>query len=345
MFWFLLMVTCSSSGILAKTIRIGLFENNRFTSVQVILASGKWSLQSDEYTGRTLAAMDKTKFLAVKDSVMIQINEERSFTNQVILKSIGKGAVKINPLEPPVSPKLASDEVEILAINGQLIVINSLPLETYIAGVVDAETGRLRNPGFYKAQAILCRTYALHNLDRHILEDFDLCDGTHCQKFKGVTDYPDIIKAAHDTKGLVAVDRNYDLVMAAYHSNCGGQTVPSQWVWQIELPYFVTVNDTFCKNEKHASWKIKIPANNWKKYFGNVVARKEAMQWNDSAFIFIQKNRQRYYFAGTDSIQFTRLRNDWKVNSSFFDVQYAPGTFILNGRGFGHGVGLCQEGA
>jgi hypothetical protein len=53
----------------------------------------------------------------------------------------------------------------------------------------------------------------------------------------------------------------------------------------------------------------------------------------------------KYYTVGTDSLEFSRIREDWNLKSAFFSVNYHKDFFILKGKGYGHGAGLSQEGA
>ena len=63
------------------------------------------------------------------------------------------------------------------------------------------------------------------------------------------------------------------------------------------------------------------------------------------AFTFIQKNRQDYYRTGSFTVPLITLRTELNLRSTFFSVFADGDSIILKGRGYGHGVGLCQEGA
>ena len=57
------------------------------------------------------------------------------------------------------------------------------------------------------------------------------------------------------------------------------------------------------------------------------------------------KHRQDYYLFGQDSLLFSKIRDDFQLRSDYFDVTFVGNQFVLDGRGYGHGVGLSQEGA
>jgi stage II sporulation protein D len=96
--------------------------------------------------------------------------------------------------------------------NEQLLFVNDVNFEKYIAGVVEAEGGPNAPLEYFKTQAILCRTYAMKYYNKHLNEGFNLCDEVHCQAYKGrVSKNEDILKAAIETSGLVIVDQIYQL--------------------------------------------------------------------------------------------------------------------------------------
>ena len=122
-------------------------------------------------------------------------------------------------------------------------------MTTYIAGVSESESGKKDNIlEYYKVQAIICRTYALKNSGKHIKEGYNLCDQEHCQVYKGRCTNPEILLAVSKTTGIIIVDRYNQPINAAFHANCGGQTLNSEDVWSKPLDYLKSVPDTFCRN-------------------------------------------------------------------------------------------------
>ena len=233
-----------------------------------------------------------------------------------------------------------------LQSNGQKIqVINSLPLEEYVAGVVEAEGGANKPIEYYKVQAILSRTYALRNLDRHV--GFDVCDGTHCQVYHGISKKDiDIFTAVKATKNLVIVDSSAQLITAFFHSNCGGQTCSAQDVWKSNLSYCVGKKDPYCTNMPNSTWEKRMTATEWKNYLTtkNISVNDSddciAGNMNCSA-----NKRPLFYLQNNASLSTKDMRADLKLKSAYFHIEELENEIVLHGRGFGHGVGLCQEGA
>ncbi|NSW93736.1 MAG: SpoIID/LytB domain-containing protein [Bacteroidales bacterium] len=226
---------------------------------------------------------------------------------------------------------------------GTIMLINTCDVEDYIAGVVRTESGAGRNIEYTKTQALLVRTYMYKYMYRHTMDGYNLCDLTHCQAFNGITDDPVILRAARETKGLVILDSNKIPVISAFHSNCGGETAQPRDVWLSNHPYLTNVRDPYCTSSRSASWHRTIPLSEW---IDNL--RKHGLKADlsdPSVLNFSQLTRMSDYRVGNFTIPLRILRDDFKLRSTFFSVTADHSKVLLKGRGYGHGVGLCQEGA
>ncbi|UCG28704.1 MAG: SpoIID/LytB domain-containing protein [Bacteroidales bacterium] len=248
----------------------------------------------------------------------------------------------------PVSPGLEEREYDgnlLLKTDlERLLILNITGMENYIAGVVQTEGGEGNLPEYYKTQAIICRTYTFGHIQRHEGEGFNLCDGVHCQAYKGRCSHESIIYSGTiQTSDLVIIDQDSTLITAAFHSNCGGMTASSKSVWLSDKPYLQPVRDPFCTNHKNSIWQFKISLDDWLNYLiRNGVAGERI---NSRELSFRQDVRKEYYIVSGVKIPFSKIREDWNLRSSFFDIGISGTEVILEGRGYGHGVGLCQEGA
>jgi stage II sporulation protein D len=229
--------------------------------------------------------------------------------------------------------------------HGFLMLVNHVELESYISGVVESEGGSTAHLEYYKSQAIICRTYALANLNRHAGEGFNLCDGVHCQAYHNKSLKSDkIISATQLTRGLIIVDTTLNLITAAFHSNCGGQTANSEDVWLSKLSYCRSIQDYHCRSSRNAVWQKTISVKEWIEYLkNNGISVSENVTAQD--FAFAQTSRKVNYTFNNQNIQLKKIRADWKLKSTFFSIEPSGSSIILQGKGFGHGVGLCQEGA
>ncbi|MDT9339618.1 SpoIID/LytB domain-containing protein [Trichodesmium erythraeum 21-75] len=86
---------------------------------------------------------------------------------------------------------------------GTYTLVNNVPIETYIRGVVPHELGAWPPKASLEAQSILARTYALKNLHRFMVDNYELCANTHCQVYKGLDVYPETDAAVTATRGKV----------------------------------------------------------------------------------------------------------------------------------------------
>ena len=224
-----------------------------------------------------------------------------------------------------------------------LVMVNNCNLEDYIAGVVRAEGGLNRPKEYIKTQAIITRTYLYKHFDKHLHDRHNVCDNTHCQVFSGITADPAINLASMETKGLVIIDKDSVLINSSFHSNCGGMTASSKNVWVSDLPYLRSVSDPHCVGSRNAVWEKKYTLREWTDYLKKSGYNGDT--GNAALFNFPQSRRWTDYKVGTFSIASEKMRSDLGLRSSFFSVVADNNSVTLKGRGYGHGVGLCQEGA
>ena len=230
--------------------------------------------------------------------------------------------------------------------NSGLRIINCVELDKYIAGVVEAEAGRKSHNEFYKAQSILARTYALSIIGKHVSEGHDLCDQVHCQAFFGRTSNFQILEAVNNTKGLVVVDQDLNLINAVFHSNSGGQTANAEDVWGRPASYLKAVNDTFSVQMPNFSWQRKMSTEDWLTYL-KIKHRYPVEDSSAKSFALNFKQEKRKVNLEYDNIRIPlkSIRTDLSLRSTYFSISVLNDSVIFNGRGYGHGIGMCQEGA
>jgi stage II sporulation protein D len=224
-----------------------------------------------------------------------------------------------------------------------LMLINICEIEKYVAGVVKAEGGSGKNLEYFKTQAVIARTYLYKYFDKHIRDRYNVCDNIHCQAFNGLLCDTIINNAALETHGQVILSQDSTLIISAFHSNCGGETASSEDVWLTSQPYLKSKIDPYCINSRNSVWEKSISKNVWQEFLhksGYPGSTNDSSDYN-----FAQKTRLVNYKLGSFTIPFRILRADLNLKSAFFSVTAKGDSIILNGRGYGHGVGLCQEGA
>jgi stage II sporulation protein D len=233
--------------------------------------------------------------------------------------------------------------LEVTPLSGGLLIVNDVEFETYIAGVVQSEIYG-NQTDIFRIQAIISRTWALRNLAKHAADGYNFCDHVHCQAYLNRCIRPDIMLGAIESSGETLVDADGNLIETPFHSNSGGETANSEDVWRSALPYLRSVTDTFSFGMRQTDWVKNIPVDRWLNYFSRthkIDTRDSALR--DSLLTFSQEHRKVRLLG----VPLTRIRVDLQLKSTFFSVSLdsATNSVVLHGHGYGHGVGLSQEGA
>ncbi|HRH01370.1 MAG TPA: SpoIID/LytB domain-containing protein [Bacteroidia bacterium] len=330
----------------AITINIGVYTNLQITSILVTQQSGNYYLLFDNSIRREIDIEAVYFIFSVDDSIIVKSNQQLlGKFKRIEFKEIVPSVLKMRCILPSTSSKQFDNNLVLFSEKGSLKVRNEVELENYVAGVVEMEAGSNHTIEYYKVQAIICRTYALSNLRRHEVEQYNLCDNVHCQAYKGNNRINEqIAEATIQTKNLVMVDKKSELITTAFHSNCGGQTCNSEDVWGMSKPYLRSVRDTFCLRQRNATWVKSVPKATWAEY----LYQNCKPCANDTSLLccdFDQTERKTSLNYSSVQLPLKNIRNDLKLKSSFFAIQIQPDSVLFVGKGYGHGVGLCQEGA
>ena len=331
----------------ASYVNIGIIEHYNIQRFSFMPEKGNYQVFADSRKV-TEVGKDELLFLVYKgDKIEVKSPRENfgTFSKVYLMGKESENSFRVTPIEPDKNSRSYDDNLKVTIKPGAMRLVNNVHMENYIAGVVQAEVGPTPAPEFFKLQSILCRTYALENYKKHEHNGYNLCDRVHCQAYYRKCTDKDIEMASNSTKGLVIVDSDINLITAAFYSNCGGQTVNSEDVWQRPVYYLKSVKDPHCVNQPNAKWTKKVSKTEWINY----LKRKAYNYGTDSESVsitpFYQNQRVAYYNAGDLRIPLKIIRSDWKLKSTFFDAVPNGEYVYLNGKGFGHGTGLCQEGA
>ncbi|MBN8692600.1 MAG: SpoIID/LytB domain-containing protein [Bacteroidetes bacterium] len=288
------------------------------------------------------------KLSAVNDSIEVKSFETvyGKFKTVRFTDLNGNGEMKVKLISPDRKPRIYQDNYIITNENGLLKMLNEVKLDNYIAGVVEAESGTRSLQEYYKVQAILARTFALAHLSKHVTEGFSLCDQVHCQAYYGKPRFADIFNSVNDTKGKVVVDENLNLIVAAFHSNSGGQTANSEDVWGARTSYLRSVNDTFSTRMPNYKWERKMPVDDWLSYLKikhNYPVDEPYAK--EMALNFKQDSRKVFLEASNIKVPLKNVRQDLQLKSTYFSIYNAGDTVVFKGKGYGHSLGMSQEGA
>jgi SpoIID/LytB domain protein len=199
------------------------------------------SLQSQGYTTPRL----ETEVLSEKPIVSLVINGNRYDRSDVEI-SAGKNLIWVIEGENKQTKNLYGGSLNLQPnAYGTFTLVNRVPIEVYLRGVVPYEIGPEAPAQAAQAQTIIARTYALRNLRRFVADGYQLCASVHCQVYKGLNGAsPRSDRAIAATKGLVLTYQN-ELVDALYSSTTGGVTAPFSDIWNgEERPYLKALIDS-----------------------------------------------------------------------------------------------------
>ncbi|HWR40963.1 MAG TPA: SpoIID/LytB domain-containing protein [Patescibacteria group bacterium] len=279
-----------------------------------------------------------------------------------------------------VNKKPYRGELEVFPVKNDNLftLVNILPLEQYLYGILPKEMSPDWPLETLKAQAVAARTYVMYNLRRHQADGYNVCATTDCQVYGGnETEDFRSSRAVNDTKGQVLAYRG-QLISAPFHASSGGYTEDVENVWAYHLPYLRSVEDAE-KNWSGARWDRKISARELTQLVeksGQKLGKIKALElsplhWPVTGVPDRTNSGRVKVFrlnGANGSVELTgrKLRALLNLPSTLLDIQVTPAgktiaagashaavqnvsseedIFVINGYGRGHGVGLAQWGA
>ena len=257
----------------------------------------------------------------------------------------------------------------IVTANGnKLNAINVIDIEDYLRGVVPYEIGKLDESKFeaLKAQAVAARTYAYKHFGSRVAQGFDVYADTRDQVYKGLHSATALTdKAVRETDGVV-MTYNGEFITAYYHSTCGGETEGVATWGRPDHPYLKNKPDLrpdgtpWCRESNYTEWTREFTEDELRDLFqiNAKEAKANVPSFSSIKSMHIQdtlksgrihtlviETNNGSFTAKADKIRWLFKRGGTILPSSFFRIHKNGNEWILKGKGFGHGVGLCQMGA
>ena len=337
--FFLICVNFSAT---AKNVRIGLFKTKTLKQVDIQYHIGRYAFFSEDKMYFVLSnSKEKIRFKASGNKVTAYRNNEK-ISKQIWFRLDEKTSKNSLRIIAGKTVRKYKGNMIVFAVNGKLKIVNEVNIDDYVEGVIKAEAGYGYSLEYYKVQAVISRTYVLYK-PKHKREGYDLCDHTHCQVYKGINYKKTIHQAVQETSGEVIVDSNLNYINTLFSSNCGGQTVTTDYVWLKKTPCIESIKDTFCLKSSQATWRKTISKKIWIHYLANKTGRTESYI-KSQKLNFNQYSRKKFLKIGSKKVKLTHIRKYFRLKSTYFSVHDIGGKIVLIGKGFGHGAGLCQEG-
>lgn len=228
--------------------------------------------------------------------------------------------------------------------------ILDLELEAYLEGVIASEMPPSWPLEALKAQAVVSRSYALAQKRYSLLKPFHVESTVLDQVFDvNAKNNPNEIKAKVKeairlTRGEVLVGQNQKVLRSYFHSDCGGMTETPFFVWRVEQPG-LQIKDRSCPLGGFKSWQHELTQSEIEKKLGiKKIHSIEIKSKSPSG----RANTVLVKFEGGEELFLAerfRMRLGFnKLKSTLFNIEKQNSKYVFNGRGHGHGVGLCQWG-
>ncbi len=252
--------------------------------------------------------------------------------------------------------------------------VNLVGMEDYLLSVISSEMKSSASPELLKAHAVISRSWLMARMQDHSAHDnFDVCADDHCQRYQGLTmAVGDNVRTAIDETWGQVLRYQGQLCDTRYSKCCGGKTELFSTCWEdIDYPYLQCVDDPWCdcENDEILSqvlndydqqtrdfhdWTVRYEPAELAALvrertgidFGEILALEDIERGPSGRIKYLRiVGSKRSEVIGKE-LKIRRALSPSHLKSSAFSVERDPaGAFVLRGRGWGHGVGLCQIGA
>ncbi len=276
----------------------------------------------------------------------------------IALDKFSAPKIAINPTDPNgvvwIGDRWYRGRTVITPSSGGLTAINYVDLESYLYSVLGGEMNGNWPQEALKAQAVAARSYALFRRTRDGNGNFDLCDTARCQVYRGVQDESTGTQAAVNATAGEVLTYNGTIIEALFHSSSGGHTENVEDVWSTRVPYLRAVQD----------YDQSAPVYSWNKIInrselGNIVGLGPIIAVNPVGKPTAGGSYRQLEFVSSGSrkrVTTENLRDSLNLRSA--KITIVPQTittksnskdqttsFVIQGKGFGHGLGMSQYGA
>jgi SpoIID/LytB domain protein len=256
----------------------------------------------------------------------------------------------------------------------RLRAVNLVGMEDYLLSVISSEMKSSASPELLKAHAVISRSWLLARMTDHAAHDnFDVCADDHCQRYQGLTmAVGDKVRTAIDETWGQVLRYDGQLCDTRYSKCCGGRTELFSTCWEdIDYPYLQSVEDPWCDCENDAvlaqvlndydqqtrdfhDWTVRYTPEELSALvrertgtdFGEILDLEPLERGPSGRIKYLRIRGSLHSETLGKELRIRRALSPSHLKSSAFSVERDPaGAFVLRGRGWGHGVGLCQIGA
>ena len=241
-------------------------------------------------------------------------------------------------------------KIFIIPAQHTFLLVEHADLETYLYGVLPYEMSYSWPLEALKAQAVAARTYTLKTLEHVKNKYFDLYSDVRSQMYKGGgKQYPSVKQAVDETKNQV-LTYNGNLFYTYYHGNCGGGT-DNVSSWNPHIKPIKPLAGAICESDSHSksfSWKQDIPLSKIKSYFqqAGLSGKLKSIKINQKTHTGRATKVTIHTSKGSKTVTCNPFRLALGLKScKIHEIKIHNNHVHFEGRGYGHGIGMCQDGA
>jgi stage II sporulation protein D len=231
-------------------------------------------------------------------------------------------------------------------------VVNAVPLEAYVAATLGREVYPSWHREVLKAQAVVTRTFALHERARRSGEPWHVHGSPLSQVYGGVdAELPSVLAAARATRGQYLAWGDDRPILAVFHSASGGRTASAEEVWGRPVPYLVSRSVEDEEDSPDTYWRVSIPGSKLGPALaplGIRVGRVREIRVVERSASGRARRLRVAGSGGSEELSARAFRTAVGVDvirSTLFEIQTWPDAIVVTGSGHGHGVGMSQWGA
>ncbi|MCB4756224.1 MAG: SpoIID/LytB domain-containing protein [Elusimicrobia bacterium] len=317
-------------------------------------------VQVEEVTVKCEGKIKYENLEARKESVWVPGDYRFSgYDDRVFVEGSSRGKkVRLTPFVGDsflqVNGKGYRGSIIVKAIGKKITVINELDVDDYLKGVLPREVVVTWPEESLRVQAVASRTYLAAHLNSHAADGFDMCADVHCQVYGGVSkEHPAASKAVDDTREEILTYEGKP-IKAFFHSDCGGSTEQKQLVWGTgDEPYLPRKNCPYGTGDPRYHWRTALSDS----AILSGLAKSTRVRGTTLKSIRIEKKspsgRVQVVVVTTDEGSYRMMGNEFRLALNPEVIRSTLWTgftrrrngYEFSGRGWGHGVGMCQWGA
>jgi stage II sporulation protein D len=240
--------------------------------------------------------------------------------------------------------------LSVVPLRGGLSLIAEVPLEVYVAGVLTGEVPAGWEEQALRAQAVVSRSYGLHERALHARRAYHIKADTRNQVFKLGTPPEPFTRAVTATRCEVLTWRGAP-ILAVYHSASGGRTASSREVWGEDLSYLTSTEVKGEEDSPDTYWRATISRTTMSRALdavgrgvGTIRAVRVVARSESGRVLRLRVEGSQ----GATMLSGSKLRSalgESTLKSTLFELSPRGRAFVFVGSGRGHGVGMSQWGA